>query len=136
MTKTEIIEYIDKTLEVFEEKRQLELEEFKADLISDFYIFDIEFRIAQFAIANKQFVKIKGYSLDHLIKVAYIEDENGIDISISELISNWIYTTSKSIVYDFVQQDIPKPVILEVINYYENKINNNSFTFSSYHLMV
>ena len=54
-----------------------------------------------------------------------IEDEYGIDINISELISNWISTTSKSIIYDFVQQEIPKQEILEVINYYESIIHSD-----------
>ena len=122
MTKAEIIEYIDKTLKLFEKAYKLESEENKADLISDMYIFDIEFKIAQFAVKNNHFAKIKDFTLRQLITEEDIEDECGIDVNISELISNWISTTSKSIIYDFVQQDIPKPEILEVINYYESKI--------------
>ena len=95
MTKAEIIEYIDKTLKLFEKERQLELNEFKADLISDIYIFDIVFKIAQFAVENNHFAKIKDFTLDQLITEEDIEDEYGIDINISELISNWISTTSK-----------------------------------------
>lgn len=125
MTKAEIIEYIDKTLKLFEKERQLELNEFKADLISDIYIFDIEFKIAQFAVENNHFAKIKDFTLDQLITEEDIEDEYGFDINISELISNWISTTSKSIIYDFVQQEIPKQEILEVINYYESIIHSD-----------
>lgn len=124
MTKAEIIAYIDKTLKLFEKEHQLELDECKADFIFDFYLFDIEYKIAQFAVENNHFAKIKNFTLDQLINEENIEDEDGCDINISELISNWMTTTSKSIIYDFVQQDIPKPEILEVINYYESKILN------------
>ena len=124
MTKAEIIAYIDKTLKLFEKEHQLELDECKADFIFDFYLFDIEYKISQFAVENNHFAKIKNFTLDQLINEENIEDEDGCDINISELISNWMTTTSKSIIYDFVQQDIPKPEILEVINYYESKILN------------
>lgn len=122
MTKAEIIEYIDKTLKLFEKEYKLEIEESKADLLSDFYIFDIEFKIAQFAVENNHFAKIKDLTLHQLTTEEDIKDEDGFDVNISELISNWVSTTGKSIIYDFVQQDIPKPEILEVINYYESKI--------------
>ena len=84
MTKAEIIEYIDKTLKLFEKAYKLESEENKADLISDMYIFDIEFKIAQFAVKNNHFAKIKDFTLRQLITEEDIEDECGIDVNISD----------------------------------------------------
>jgi|SRR5690606_20060590 hypothetical protein len=122
MTKLELIAFIDEKLSLFQKAHQAEPEDAKADFISDYYIFDMEFEIAKFAVAQQHQATINGLTIHQLVTEEDLEDENGFDVNVSELISNWISTTSKSIVYNSVRQDIPNDEILEVIRYYEDKL--------------
>ena len=124
MTKNELLKLIYKNILRYEKELEVELDAANADLISDFIIFDIEFKIAKFAIEHNHSAVIKGIPLQQLVEDEDIEDEDGLDIFASEYISNWISTTSGSIVYNFVQQSTPNAEILEIINYYETAILN------------
>ena len=123
MKKDELIDYIDKTFEIFKRGHQLESEENKADLISDLYIYDMDFKIAQFAIINNHHAMIQNFTLKQLVTEDELEYEDGTYVNIYELISDWISTSLGTVLYDYVVQDTVSQEIIEVIKYYDNKTN-------------
>lgn len=128
MTKAEIIEYIDAQMKILREELLIIKGFSEWDWYpSDATVWETELEVAKFAVENKHFAKIDGFTLEQLVTEKELEYEDGSDVAVWELISYWNAVTSGAYLNDFenrIQQETLNPEILEVINYCASRIEH------------